>query len=153
MSSWGCDGYWVWDQLEENHFNRDYDCLSSENGAWKHIPRETGLLCPGPLFRNSSMTEQGTKSRHIWEERISTEKMSLEEWPAGKSARAFSWLMIILEGPAHHGWCYLWALGPGVYKKASWASHDEQTNIQHSSMASASVPACRFLPQLPSVKF
>ena len=44
------------------------------------------------------------------------------------------------EGPAHCGWYHPWAGGPGVYKKAGWASHGEQASKQHPSMGSASAP-------------
>jgi hypothetical protein len=35
---------------------------------------------------------------------------------------------------------------PGVYKKADWTSRKDQVSKQHTCMASASVPASRFLP-------
>jgi hypothetical protein len=38
----------------------------------------------------------------------------------------------------------------GWYEKAGCAIHKEQSNKQHSSIASASVPASRFLPCLKS---
>ena len=34
-----------------------------------------------------------------------------------------------------------WSDSPGFYKKAGWASHEEQTSKQHSSMVLASAPA------------
>ena len=48
----------------------------------------------------------------------------------------------------HHwcGWCHLWTGGLGFYKKAGWASHEEQASKQHGSMASASAPASTFCP-------
>lgn len=42
-----------------------------------------------------------------------------------------------------------WADIPGVYKKADWASHEEQANKNHYPMASVSVLASRFLPWVP----
>jgi hypothetical protein len=62
--------------------------------------------------------------------------------------RTFSWLLIDMGEPNlwHCRHCHCWASGPGWYKKAGWASHGEQANEQHSSIASASVPVSRFLP-------
>ena len=51
--------------------------------------------------------------------------------------------------PALCGQCHSWACWPGVYKNARWASHGDQARKQHSSMASASIPASRFLPWSP----
>jgi hypothetical protein len=48
-------------------------------------------------------------------------------------------------------WANPWAGGPVFYKETGWASHEEQASKQHPSMASASAPASRFLPWLPSV--
>lgn len=45
----------------------------------------------------------------------------------------------------HCRWSHPWAGGPGLYKKAGKASHEEQANKQLPSMASASAPASRFL--------
>jgi len=42
------------------------------------------------------------------------------------------------------------AVGPGLYKKADWESHEEQTSKQHSYMASISAAALRFMPCLYS---
>jgi hypothetical protein len=39
-----------------------------------------------------------------------------------------------------------WTDSIGFYKEAGWASHEEQANEQHSSMASVSDPASRLLP-------
>ena len=49
------------------------------------------------------------------------------------------------EVTAHWDWYHPWAHGPGWYKKAGWASHEEQASKQHAPMASASVPAFRAL--------
>ena len=50
--------------------------------------------------------------------------------------------------PPHCGWCYPWAGGLGLCKKAGWASHGEQVSKQHSSMTSTSTSASRILPSL-----
>ena len=50
----------------------------------------------------------------------------------------------------HCGWCLPWTNRPRLYKQAGWVSHGEQASKQHSSMASASVSASRFLPWLQS---
>jgi len=52
--------------------------------------------------------------------------------------------------PVSCGWCHPWAGGPEFYKKAGRASHVKQGSKKHSSMASGSVPASRFLPCLYS---
>jgi hypothetical protein len=50
------------------------------------------------------------------------------------------------EGPAHCGWCHSWVGGPGFHKAGLW----EKASKQHSSVASASAPALRFLPCVSS---
>jgi hypothetical protein len=60
--------------------------------------------------------------------------------------KIFSQLVISGGGPTHCGWFYPWAGGPGLYKKAGWASHGEQASKQHPSVASISAPISRFLP-------
>ena len=64
----------------------------------------------------------------------------------GKSV-AFSCLMIYVGGLGYCGVCQSWIGGPGLYKKAMWASQ-EQESEQHSFMVSASIPNSRFLPWL-----
>ena len=56
-----------------------------------------------------------------------------------------------MESPAHYEQGHPWEGGPGLRKRVSWASYGEQANEQHSSMASASVPASRFMPWAPAV--
>lgn len=38
-------------------------------------------------------------------------------WPKGMYLRHFLYHGEMLEGPAHHGWCYLWQVGLGWIKK------------------------------------
>lgn len=59
-----------------------------------------------------------------------------------------SWkITFIGRGPAHWGWCPSWAGGPVQVGGGGWVSK------QHSSTACASVPASRFLSQLPVLAF
>ena len=64
--------------------------------------------------------------------------------------------MIDKDGLAHCEWYHPYAGGTGVYKKARYASPDEQASEKQSYMAPASVPASKFLscfeffPWLPS---
>ena len=75
----------------------------------------------------------------IREAGTSVKKMPLEAWAFGKAVRHFlnQWLMG--EDPVHCPWCHPWTDGPELCKKAGWASHQEQSSKQHSSMISASV--------------
>jgi hypothetical protein len=82
-----------------------------------------------------------TWARVIWEEGTSTEKMLASDGPVGKSVRAFSWWMISV-GRYSPLWVVL-ALGWWFCSKRRQAR--KQASKQHSSMASASVLACRFL--------
>jgi hypothetical protein len=76
----------------------------------------------------------------------STEKMPPSDWTTAKLVGHFLNSRLMEEGPAHCGWHHPWAGGSECYKGAGWARHQEQASQQHPSMASASVPASRFLP-------
>lgn len=69
-------------------------------------------------------------------------KSQLRKCLPGPVYRKYSWLMIDMEVPAH--------CGPDYCKKAGWESLDEHASKKHSTMASASVPASRFLSWLPA---
>lgn len=58
--------------------------------------------------------------------------------------------MIDIEGPRSLWSVPTWSHGPELYKKAKRGSHGEQVSKQPSVMASASVPASRFL--LPCIR-
>lgn len=53
------------------------------------------------------------------------------------------------EGPAPCEWCHLWTGDPGCYRRAGWASCEEQGSKQPSFTAPASVPICRLLACTP----
>lgn len=59
-----------------------------------------------------------------------------------------SWLRTDEDLPVHCEWFHPWIGGPS-YKKAAWASHEEQANNQCSFVVSESVPSSRFLPSIP----
>lgn len=71
-----------------------------------------------------------TQDRVIWEEGRSAEKMPQSDWHVGKPVGHFFdwWLM---GGVAHCGWCHTLAGGPGLNKKASWASRGKRASKQH----------------------
>lgn len=52
---------------------------------------------------------------------------------------AFSWLVLLWEGPACRGWCYSWAVSTGLSKKAGEPAIGSKACEQSSSMASALV--------------
>lgn len=85
-----------------------------------------------------------TQDRVIWEEGRSAEKMPQSDWHVGKPVGHFFdwWLM---GGVAHCGWCHTLAGGPGLNKKASWASRGKRASKQHFCVVSASAPSSRFL--------
>lgn len=85
-----------------------------------------------------------TQDRVIWEEGRSAEKMPQSDWHVGKPVGHFFdwWLM---GGVAHCGWCHTLAGGPGLNKKASWASRGKWASKQHFCVVSASAPSSRFL--------
>lgn len=55
---------------------------------------------------------------------------------------SYGWLWA---GAAYCGWSHPTAGGVGLYKEDSQESQEKQAGEHHSSMASASVPAFRFL--------
>ena len=61
------------------------------------------------------------------------------------------YLMIDVRVPNLLWWWQAWANGFELYKKAVWASREEQVSKQHSSMAAASVSCLEFLSWLPSM--
>lgn len=76
------------------------------------------------------------KPSHFWEEGTS------EKMPVGKPIGHFlnsDWC----------AWCYPWACGPRVYKKARWASLEKQASKNNLAIVSASVPDSRLLVWLP----
>ena len=54
------------------------------------------------------------------------------------------------EDQVHCAWLHSWAHGLGCYEKPGRASHSEQANNKHSSMAFTSLPASMSLPCLDS---
>ena len=86
--------------------------------------------------------------RTIREEGASTEKKIPQAQAVGTPVLHFlNWW---LRKEAYCGRCHPWAGGPGFYKKASWASHGEQANKQHPSVAYVSTVASVFLTCLSS---
>lgn len=81
-------------------------------------------------------------------EGTSPKKMPVPRLAYRQARGAFSWLMIDVRGPAHCGQCYLWAVGSGCYKKAGWASHEEQGSKQHSSVHGLGLSSVSFLASL-----
>ena len=66
--------------------------------------------------------------------------------PIGLKAHLQSFFLIIDAGEtAYYGWCYIWVDGPESYKKAWYASHEEQ--------AQSSIPSCLLLSFLPPGSF
>lgn len=58
--------------------------------------------------------------------------------------------LIVNKRPVDFRLYHSWAGGPGLNKRADWASHSEQaSNSEHPSMASASVPALSFCFAFP----
>jgi hypothetical protein len=75
---------------------------------------------------------------------IRKEAASIEEMPPWRLAEGI-FLVTDRGGPRLVLVVPSWASGPGIYKKASRASHGEQASKEHASMASVSAPASRFL--------
>lgn len=67
----------------------------------------------------------------------SIKELPISNWPVGKFVEHFLDCWLIWEDTAHCGWC--WS-GPGVSKKAGWASYGDQASEQHSTMDSLSGP-------------
>lgn len=122
---------------KENELSTKHACIESLC-SWQWMWCEQ-LSCPSYFFVNLAQV------RVKWEEEPHLRKC-IHQSSSNKSVGAFSCLIVDRGGPS------LLLVVPlldssGLYKKG-WANYGEQTSMQHSSTASALVPASRILPCL-----
>jgi hypothetical protein len=83
------------------------------------------------------------------EERVHFYHLHIDWWGPRMHKSMRKWA----KHPTQCEWGHPWTTGPSFYKKAGWTSHEDQASKKHSSMASVSAPASRFLPCLRSCFF
>lgn len=72
-----------------------------------------------------------TTARVIWDEGSSVENTLLSIYFVGKSVAHFLDWWLTWEVSVYFRWSHFWADGPGWYRKAEWASQEEEGSRQH----------------------